>query len=627
MKTIYRVRVPRGFIGQPKVRSEPSHSAPELPGLDVVFAVLDSDDPENAAADGEWAFVDIRIDRTIGGTKGWIESRFLGEVVDAAPMTEIDMGLFVRTCARHEMKYATGRGASGPEAPANEAPAIAVLADYLIGVAEIETGITGYELSPGPDDLLGPFQHSREEWDEFLAANPHLPFNELSRFNAIRHVSCAAYLAERDWEAFAKLAEEAGLVVDGEPYIPSFLSLLHSRFLGVDTAFKLLLEMNGGGQDKRILELLKEFVPEDLERETLIDRRERFLMPPQTGKATTVMTFFEHTRGALNDAFRKATSLLETHFPEFVVVPESVAAPWVGKAEDEETLWQGRDEDSPEGQERIREYFNKSTDHPKVHGTPPAWCGAFVAHMLATSGDARAKASVVRGSARAANWKVWGDRELRHGQLASMTEESIRGAIVVLHAPPDGSSSGHVTIAVGKVPNKDDLLCLGGNQDDTVKLKAFGFSRIAAVRVLMNDTRVPSGNDADTLARTLFGEARGESREGRMAVANVVMNRVNHPRYPETVTGVCRQKAQFSCWNGNDPNLPKVLAVKPGDNAEFDDCIAVANEAIAGRIDVLPTDTLHYHADWIAAPSWVRNSRRPEVVARIGHHIFYTGID
>ena len=64
--------------------------------------------------------------------------------------------------------------------------------------------------------------------------------------------------------------------------------------------------------------------------------------------------------------------------------------------------------------------------------------------------------------------------------------------------------------------------------------------------------------DIDTLARTLFGEARGELYGGRVAVANVIINRAASQVtwWGNTVEEVCRKPKQFSCWDlkFNKPN-------------------------------------------------------------------------
>ena len=54
---------------------------------------------------------------------------------------------------------------------------------------------------------------------------------------------------------------------------------------------------------------------------------------------------------------------------------------------------------------------------------------------------------------------------------------------------------------------------------------------------------------ADTLARTLWGEARNQGQCGMAAVAHVVLNRAAHPRWwGHDIISVCRAPEQFSCW-------------------------------------------------------------------------------
>lgn len=64
----------------------------------------------------------------------------------------------------------------------------------------------------------------------------------------------------------------------------------------------------------------------------------------------------------------------------------------------------------------------------------------------------------------------------------------------------------------------------------------------------------------EILALTIYGEARGESIEGQIAVGNVIINRWRaNPEKYKTVKDVCLEKLQFSCWNENDPNYPKLI--------------------------------------------------------------------
>ena len=140
---------------------------------------------------------------------------------------------------------------------------------------------------------------------------------------------------------------------------------------------------------------------------------------------------------------------------------------------------------------------------------------------------------------------------------------------------------------------------------------------------------IPVDPETDTLARTIFGEARGETARGKEAVAAVVMNRVRRAReaggtywWGGTVTGVCRRPWQFACWNISDPNREKLESITAG-NKTFQSCLRIARRAIAGTLDD-PTDgATHYHTKAVSPP-WAR-SKAPS--AEIGNHLFYNDVD
>lgn len=58
-----------------------------------------------------------------------------------------------------------------------------------------------------------------------------------------------------------------------------------------------------------------------------------------------------------------------------------------------------------------------------------------------------------------------------------------------------------------------------------------------------------NSSDYDLLARIISAEARGEPYEGQVAVGAVVLNRMEHPSFPDTLSGVVYQKGAFSCLN------------------------------------------------------------------------------
>lgn len=131
----------------------------------------------------------------------------------------------------------------------------------------------------------------------------------------------------------------------------------------------------------------------------------------------------------------------------------------------------------------------------------------------------------------------------------------------------------------------------------------------------------------DTLARTLWGEARGESLLGLRAVAGVVINRTTHPRirwWGRTIVGVCRAGKQFSCWNADDGNYPRLMRVTTADD-KFRLCLQVATEALDGRLEAerMQHNATHYHNKTVT-PYWIKG-KLP--CADIGGHLFYNNID
>lgn len=133
----------------------------------------------------------------------------------------------------------------------------------------------------------------------------------------------------------------------------------------------------------------------------------------------------------------------------------------------------------------------------------------------------------------------------------------------------------------------------------------------------------------DVLARTLFGEARGEPVRGREAVAAVVINRVKRARsraggywWGNTVEEVCRKPWQFSCWNAADPNRERIATVA-ADNKVFASCQRIARRAVRGRLEDPTFGSTHYHARAVHPP-WARR-RAPRV--EIGNHLFYNDVE
>jgi hypothetical protein len=121
--------------------------------------------------------------------------------------------------------------------------------------------------------------------------------------------------------------------------------------------------------------------------------------------------------------------------------------------------------------------------------------------------------------------------------------------------------------------------------------------------------------EQECLANAVYFEARGESLQGQLAVAEVVINRAASGRYPASLCGVVVQPAQFSfVHRGRIP-----LADKASEAWRRAVGVArVAAEGMAPRL--LPQSCLWYHANYVS-PSW---GRRLAETTRIGLHIFYS---
>jgi len=130
-------------------------------------------------------------------------------------------------------------------------------------------------------------------------------------------------------------------------------------------------------------------------------------------------------------------------------------------------------------------------------------------------------------------------------------------------------------------------------------------ARLAAVET--------AGAEEDCLANAVYFEARGESLEGQLAVAEVVLNRARSGRYPATWCGVVTQRAQFSFVHGG-----VIPAANRGSEA-WRRAVAIARIAQQGSNRMLAPNVLWYHANYVS-PAWGRRLARSSV---IGAHIFY----
>ena len=128
------------------------------------------------------------------------------------------------------------------------------------------------------------------------------------------------------------------------------------------------------------------------------------------------------------------------------------------------------------------------------------------------------------------------------------------------------------------------------------------------------------------MAANIYHEAKNQSMLGQFAVAQVVMNRVEDSRYPDTVCEVVKQgltyrngkvvigKCQFSWYcdgKSDEPNR---------DSKAWSNAIRHASIIMTETINIDVTDgATHYHASYVR-PAWAKTKKR---TTRIDKHIFY----
>lgn len=115
--------------------------------------------------------------------------------------------------------------------------------------------------------------------------------------------------------------------------------------------------------------------------------------------------------------------------------------------------------------------------------------------------------------------------------------------------------------------------------------------------------------ELNCLAKVVLYEAGSEPRAGQIAVAQVVMNRVRSPRFPNSICAVIYQRGQFA----------SIRSYSPPRDARWRRALALAREVVSGEAAPVVGRALYFHATRVR-PAFARTQVR---VAQIGGHIFY----
>lgn len=125
---------------------------------------------------------------------------------------------------------------------------------------------------------------------------------------------------------------------------------------------------------------------------------------------------------------------------------------------------------------------------------------------------------------------------------------------------------GSKTLAAVKAFQKKNGLTVDGIAGEET-LAAMGITSSSSSTSSSSGSSTNS-NDVNLLARLIYGEARGESYEGQVAVGAVVLNRVKHSSFPNTIAGVIYQSGAFDAVSDGQINLtPDSTAIKAAQDA------------------------------------------------------------
>ena len=159
-----------------------------------------------------------------------------------------------------------------------------------------------------------------------------------------------------------------------------------------------------------------------------------------------------------------------------------------------------------------------------------------------------------------------------------------------------------------------------GLQQETSEVLVFGPGKELLAEMIDEIEIGEKTEEWACLAEAIYFEARGEPLEGQVAVAEVILNRADSRKYPNSVCDVVEQGAETDSGGGcqfsyNCDGKSNEVA----EEAAFDRVGKVAWMMLEGRPRTLTDEALFYHADYVS-PSWASAFIKTAV---IGQHIFY----
>ncbi|MBB3912171.1 cell wall hydrolase [Sphingomonas desiccabilis] len=199
-------------------------------------------------------------------------------------------------------------------------------------------------------------------------------------------------------------------------------------------------------------------------------------------------------------------------------------------------------------------------------------------------------------------------------ERASVETVNVESAAKVPAAPVTQLASVATTAAPAASPLKPQTVTFAAS---TPIVQAVGTASVTATfgslaaAVAAQPSNAGEDEQINCLATGIYYEAKGEPLSGQLAVAEVILNRTQSGRFPDTACGVLKQRGQFSFVRGG--KLPEPNA---GSTA-WRTAVAVAHVAKRALWDSPADGALFFHARHLA-PRWGKAR-----VASVGNHIFY----
>ncbi len=134
----------------------------------------------------------------------------------------------------------------------------------------------------------------------------------------------------------------------------------------------------------------------------------------------------------------------------------------------------------------------------------------------------------------------------------------------------------------------------------------------------------------ECLALNIYHESRSDNFSGRIAVADVVINRVESSLFPDTICGVVKHAQTRINWKGNEVPIRHScqfswycdgLSDEPLEEDSWEDAQVLADMMMRGGFRGISEGATHYHATYVS-PEWV-SDRGMVPIGRIGLHKFY----